>query len=84
MRNALTILLLLVLTNSAVAAIDTAEKRRSVVSINGYALGAGVTPNASPDQEWRQESGYSYSGIAASGAAPTSSMLLRMLEEDWP
>ncbi len=46
-------------------AIDTAEKRRSAANVDG--LGApGVTPNASKDQEWRQQSGWGYSGILAS------------------
>ena len=43
-------------------AIDTAEKRRSVVGVNFFS-GPGVTPLSSKDQEWRQESGYGYSGI---------------------
>ena len=46
-------------------AIDTREKRASVVGINRLA-GPSVTPNAAQDQEWRQEVGYSYSGILAS------------------
>ncbi len=45
-------------------AIDTAEKRKSISGIN-LVDGPGVTPNSGKDQEWRQESGYSYSGIAA-------------------
>ena len=45
-------------------AIDTREKRASVVGINRLA-GPSVTPNSGKDQEWRQEVGYSYSGIAA-------------------
>lgn len=28
-----------------------------------------MTPNSGQDQEWRQESGYSYSGIAAGSPA---------------
>ena len=44
-------------------AIDTAEKRKSISGI-GWLL-PGVTPNSEKDQEWRQESGWSYSGIAA-------------------
>ena len=44
-------------------AIDSAEKRKSISGINYF--GPGVTPNSGQDQEWRQESGYSYSGIAA-------------------
>lgn len=59
-------------------AIDTAEKRKS---ISGIALIIpGVTPNSSKDQEWRQESGWSYSGIlAASPAGPSNpqNMLLK-------
>lgn len=46
-------------------AIDSREKRQSVVAISFYPMGPSVTPNASKDQEWRQEAGYSYSGIAA-------------------
>lgn len=47
--------------------IDTAEERKSIVGIHLYFSGPGVTNNASPDQEWRQEAGYSYSGILAGG-----------------
>ena len=46
-------------------AIDTAEKRRSVAGI-AYWLFLGVTPNVAKDAEWRQQSGWGYSGIAAS------------------
>lgn len=49
-------------------AIDSKEKRASIVSINRCA-GPSPIPNASKDQEWRQEVGYSYSGILAGGAA---------------
>ena len=42
--------------------IDTAEKRRSVSGI-WLPLLPGVTPNATPDAEWRAEAGWSYSGI---------------------
>jgi hypothetical protein len=48
-------------------AIDTAEKRRSVAGIPFFPLGPGVTPNASKDQEWRLEAGWSYSGILSLG-----------------
>ena len=48
-------------------AVDTKEKRASVVGINRFA-GPSPIPNASKDQEWRQEVGYSYSGILAGGA----------------
>ncbi len=44
-------------------AIDSAEKRLSISGIT--MLLPGVTINASPDVEWRQESGWSYSGIEA-------------------
>lgn len=30
----------------------------------------GLTPNASKDQEWRQQSGWGYSGILADNPAP--------------
>lgn len=47
-------------------AIDTAEKRRSVAGIPFFIF-LGVTPNVAKDAEWRQQAGWGYSGIAASG-----------------
>lgn len=44
-------------------AIDTAEKRRSAGGVAFLPLGPGVTPNSSKDNEWRYQSGWSYSGI---------------------
>jgi len=50
-------------------AIDSAEKRRSISGIPFFMRGPGVTPNSLKDAEWRQEAGYTYSGIVlASGA----------------
>lgn len=46
-------------------AIDDAEKRKSISGI-WIPLIPGVTPNASKDAQWRQQSAWSYSGIAAS------------------
>jgi len=46
-------------------AIDTAERRKSVSGV-WIPLVPGVTPNSAKDQEWRQESNWSYSGILAS------------------
>jgi len=43
-------------------AIDTAEKRRSAAAVLFPTL-PGVTPNASKDQEWRQQAAWGYSGI---------------------
>ena len=43
-------------------ALDTAEKRKSISGI-GLII-PGVTPNSSKDAEWRQQSAWSYSGIA--------------------
>ena len=55
-------------------AIDSAEKRRAVAALAfGLFIGPGVTPNASPDQEWRQVVGYGYPGILAD--APVASVL---------
>lgn len=45
--------------------IDTAEKRRSASQIISGIFASGVTPNSSKDIEWRQQSGWGYSGIAA-------------------
>jgi hypothetical protein len=50
-------------------AIDTPEKRQSIVGIPGPASTPGVTPLATPDQEWRQEVGHSYSGILVGAPA---------------
>jgi len=46
-------------------AIDTAERRRSAAGVAFLPLTPGVTPNAAKDQEWRQQAGWSYSGILA-------------------
>jgi hypothetical protein len=54
----------------AIIAIDSAEKRRSIAHIARRWSGAGVTPNASQDVNWRQEAGRGYPGIAASGTPP--------------
>lgn len=56
--------------------IDTAEKRKSISGIT-YGI-PGVTPNALADAEWRQEAGYSYSGIPA--AITTLIDLIRLTE----
>ena len=44
-------------------ALDSKEKRASVVSTNPGAP-SSVTPNTVHDQEWRQESGWCYSGVS--------------------
>ena len=59
-------------------AIDTAERRRSISGIPGPPLIAGVTSNPSQDQEWRQESGWSYAGILT-GVAVVAESILRTL-----
>lgn len=50
-------------------AINSREKRQSISGIGMHFTAPGVTANAAKDQEWRQEAGWSYSGIAA--AAPS-------------
>ena len=50
-------------------AIDSAEKRRSVAGVACFPLGPAVTPNSSKDAEWRQQSGWSYSGISATAVS---------------
>ena len=61
-------------------AIDTAEKRKAVAAIPGIPFAVSVTPNATPDQEWRQEAGWGYPGILAGEAAaadgPNTLMLM--------
>ena len=57
-------------------AIDSAEKRKAISGIMIPHLIPGVTINSSKDQEWRQEAGWSYSGIEA--AEPASSGISRV------
>ncbi len=49
-------------------AIDNREKRQSCAAI-GTVMPPSVTPNSGKDQEWRQQAGWGYSGILATGAA---------------
>ena len=49
-------------------AIDTAAKRRCVAALAFMAFGPGITPDATPDQFWRQTAAYSYGGILAGEA----------------
>ncbi len=60
--------------------IDTAKKRRSVSGIGAHPHVPGVTPNAARDETWRQESGWSYSGIAPPppAGAPTPAVFLAL------
>lgn len=53
-------------------AIDDAEKRRSASGVPFLPLGPGVTPNAAPDVDWRQQAGWSYSGVLVTGESPPS------------
>ena len=59
-------------------AIDSKVKRASVA---GIALGfmLGVVPDAAEPQEWRQSSGWSYSGIAAAAPALPAAATQRFL-----
>ena len=45
-------------------AIDDAEKRRSAGSVGYWLVGPNVTPNASTDAQWREQSANTYSGFA--------------------
>lgn len=56
-------------------AIDSREKRQSISGIPGPPLIPGVTPNASPDFEWRREAGWNYaeSEIPTPTPSPTPS-----------
>lgn len=55
-------------------AIDTAEKRKSIAGIPSAFRIPGVTPNVVKDLEWRQESGWSYSGILTAVAIPADAV----------
>jgi hypothetical protein len=57
-------------------AIDNAEKRRSVA---GITVGWGITPNASKDDQWRQQVAWNYSGIdSATPSADANVIVGRM------
>jgi len=85
MTRVLLTILLAGFCSQSLAAIDTPEKRRSAFNWNVRSGPGGVTPNASKDQEWRQQALYSYSGILAGApAAPSGNLLLRLLQEDFP
>lgn len=57
-------------------AIDTAEKRRSIVGIiTGY-MPVGVTPNLAKDLQWRQEAGWGYPGIVPNGGSVVTNTMI--------
>lgn len=43
-------------------AIDSALERRSAAISQAY-QGPGITPDATPDEDWRQSASYNYAGI---------------------
>ena len=51
-------------------AIDTAAKRKNVAALLPM-FAPGVTPDATPGIEWRQQAGWGYSGIVAAGGVAT-------------
>ena len=59
-------------------AIDSKEKRASIIGIN-YISGPSPIPTAAKDQEWRQEVGFGYSGILVAAAAAVVSGIKRLL-----
>ena len=59
----------MVLFNVEAGPTTTAEERRSSSGI-WLPLIPGVTPNVAKDAEWRAQSAWSYSGIAADTPAP--------------
>jgi len=50
-------------------AIDSAEDRRSAAVVGLVHHAPGITVNVSHDVEWRQQSGWGYSGILPAGGA---------------
>lgn len=50
-------------------AIDTRSKRQSVAAVGRWFRPPAVTPDATPDQAWRQTAGHSYNGILAAEPA---------------
>ena len=61
-------------------AINNPEKRRSAAGVGFWVVGPGVTPNASKDREWRQQSGWGYSGIAAAGVDIAGTRRMRQIK----
>jgi len=53
-------------------AIDSASKRKAISSLGSVWSGVGATPDATPDQAWRQTAAYSYPGILASAFSQAS------------
>ena len=63
-------------------AIDTREKRQAVAALSGKPyFGPGVTSNASPDQEWRQEVGWGYPGILAASPSPVTDVNQELIQD---
>lgn len=63
-------------------AFDSAEKRRSASALLPP-FGVGVTPIGTPtDQEWRQQAGWGYSGIATETGAPAAGIIYPVLGDD--
>jgi hypothetical protein len=60
-------------------AIDTATKRRSVGGMTFLPYSAGVTPNATHNMVWRQESGWGYMGIVPDTTLPSSTIRRLMM-----
>lgn len=60
-------------------AIDTAQDRRSVAGVHLQPAGPGVTPDATPGLEWRQEAGYGYSGVAVETPETTGGFYYQLI-----
>lgn len=50
-------------------AIDSRSKRQSLIGIN-YVGSVSPVANVTPDQVWRQQAGFGYSGILAENPVP--------------
>ena len=61
-------------------AIDSAEKRRSILGLMIRVPGIGVTPDSSRDQEWRQEVAGLYSGILVSAPSVVSAYMVSVVQ----
>ena len=49
-------------------AIDSASKRKAIAVLSTPWMAVGITPDATPDQFWRQTAGWCYGGILAGAA----------------
>ena len=56
-------------------AIDNPKDRKSAAGMYHVGSGPGMTPDATQDEQWRRDSGYSWSGLIQEAADFYSALL---------